>query len=70
MKKAIFLDRDGILNKPIIIKGKPYVPTIIKDFTINYKFLTVTKYLKSLNYLLIMLTNQPDVNKKKNKKIY
>ena len=64
MKKAIFLDRDGILNKPIIIKGKPYAPTIIKDFTINYKFLTVTKYLKSLNYLLIMVTNQPDVNKK------
>jgi histidinol phosphatase-like enzyme len=38
MKKAIFLDRDGILNKPIIIKGKPYALTIIKDFTINYKF--------------------------------
>jgi histidinol phosphatase-like enzyme len=33
MKKAIFLDRDGILNKPIIIKGKPYAP--IKIFKLS-----------------------------------
>lgn len=65
MKKAFFLDRDGILNKSIIIKRKPYAPVKIEDFMINYKFLAVTRYLKSLNYLLIMVTNQPDVSKKK-----
>jgi len=68
MKKAFFLDRDGILNKAIIKNQKPYAPIKRKDFKINYKFLSVIKYLKSLKYLLIIITNQPDVNKKKVKK--
>ena len=32
LKKAIFLDRDGVLNKPNIIDGKPYAPKKVKDF--------------------------------------
>lgn len=68
MKKAFFFDRDGILNKAIIKNQKPYAPIARKDFKINYKFLSVVKYLKSLKYLLIIITNQPDVNKKKIKK--
>ena len=68
MKKAFFLDRDGILNKAIIVNRKPYAPIKEKDFKINYKFLSVTQYLKSLKYLLIIITNQPDVSKKKIKK--
>jgi len=68
MKKAFFLDRDGILNKAIIVNHKPYAPIKEKDFKINYKFLSVTKHLKSLKYLLIIITNQPDVNKKKVKR--
>tara|TARA_B110000046_G_C12920430_1_gene366882 strand:+ start:323 stop:841 length:519 start_codon:yes stop_codon:yes gene_type:complete len=68
MKKAFFLDRDGILNKAIIKNRKPYAPIKRKDFKINYKFLSVVKYLKSLKYLLIIITNQPDVNKKKVKR--
>jgi len=64
MNKAFFLDRDGILNKAIIVKRKPYAPVNLKDFKINYKFLSVVKYLKSLKYLLIIITNQPDVGNK------
>jgi histidinol phosphatase-like enzyme len=36
MKKAIFFDRDGILNKSIIIDSKPYSPRTLKEFKINY----------------------------------
>ncbi len=68
MKKAFFFDRDGILNKAIIKNRKPYAPITRKNFKINYKFLSVVKYLKSLKYLLIIITNQPDVSKKKVKK--
>ena len=32
MKKAFFLDRDGILNKAIIKNHKPYAPIKRKDF--------------------------------------
>ena len=32
IKKAIFLDRDGVLNRPKISKGKSYAPVKVKDF--------------------------------------
>ena len=31
-KKALFLDRDGVLNIPNIIKGKSYAPLKCKNF--------------------------------------
>ncbi len=64
MAKAFFLDRDGILNKAIVKNGKPYAPTKENQFKINFKFLPIIKYLKSLKYILIIITNQPDVKKK------
>ena len=34
MNKADFLDRDGVINKPIIIDGKSYTPQLLKK-TLN-----------------------------------
>ena len=68
MNKACFLDRDGILNNAITVRGKPFAPLNEKDFKIKKNFLSVTKHLKLLNYLLIIITNQPDVKKKLIKK--
>ena len=68
MKKACFLDRDGILNKSIVVKGKPFAPLNEREFKIKKIFLPVAKHLKLLNYLLIIITNQPDVKKKKIKR--
>ena len=62
------MDRDGILNKSIVVRGKPFAPLNEKEFQIKKNFLPVAKHLKLLNYLLIIITNQPDVKKKKNKK--
>ena len=33
-EKAIFFDRDGVLNKPKVILGKPFAPTKFRDFVI------------------------------------
>ena len=63
-KKAIFLDRDGVLNKPIIKNGKSYAPIKINDFKLYPKVVDICKKIKK-NYLLIVITNQPDVGKKK-----
>ena len=68
MQKAIFLDRDGILNNAITVRGKPFAPLNEKDFKIKKNFLPVANHLKLLNYLLIIITNQPDVKKKLIKK--
>ena len=31
-KRAVFLDRDGTLNAPMIKEGKPYPPAKLCDF--------------------------------------
>ena len=63
--KAVFLDRDGVLNVPIIIKKKSYAPTKLKDFRLYPKVVKFCKMLKQKGFLLIVITNQPDYRKKK-----
>ncbi len=60
MKKAVFLDRDGVLNHSIIKDGKPYAPRHMAEFVINPEISALSR-LKELGYLLIIITNQPDV---------
>ena len=61
---AVFLDRDGVLNKPIIKNYKSYAPTSLKDFKLYPNTKKNCKLLKK-KYLLIVVTNQPDYMKKK-----
>ena len=59
--KAIFFDRDGVLNETLLKNGKPYAPRNIKDFKIVSDADSILNYLASLNYLIFVVTNQPDV---------
>ena len=62
--KAVFLDRDGVLVKSFVKKGKAYAPTKYKDFKIYKDSEKCIKKLNSLGFLTIVVTNQPDVGKK------
>jgi D-glycero-D-manno-heptose 1,7-bisphosphate phosphatase len=59
--KAVFLDRDGVLNHAMIKQGKPYPPSSLEELVIPDDALPALQMLKSLGYLLIGATNQPDV---------
>ena len=59
--KAVFLDRDGVLNKPIIRNGKPYPPADEKEFEIYDDALTSLNQLKERGFCIIVVTNQPDI---------
>jgi len=59
--KAVFLDRDGVLNQAMVRQGKPYSPATLAELVIGEEVLPALTRLKSLGYLLIGATNQPDV---------
>jgi D-glycero-D-manno-heptose 1,7-bisphosphate phosphatase len=58
---AVFLDRDGVLNEAIIRNGKPYPPRDLSEFVITYGARAALEELKREGFLLIAITNQPDV---------
>ena len=64
MKKAIFLDRDGVLSKTLLINGKSFAPRNLKDFKLFFDAAESTKKLKSAGFMIFVVTNQPDVGRK------
>jgi len=61
MKKAIFFDRDGIINKIILRNGKPCSPRTLEEFIILEEAEEAVKILKGVGYKIIIVTNQPDI---------
>ena len=64
MKKVVFLDRDGVINKLSNVKNRSQSPKSLRELRLNKYIIRVVKYLRSKNYLVIMVTNQPDVSRK------
>ena len=70
MNKAIFLDRDGVLNK-VVLREKGKVigsPKSLYELKLSPYIKKTSLYLKKKGYLLIMITNQPDYIRQKNTK--
>lgn len=61
--KAIFLDSDGVLNKAIIKDGKPLAPTTLAELEIPAEVKPALERLKAAKYLLICVTNKPDIER-------
>jgi D-glycero-D-manno-heptose 1,7-bisphosphate phosphatase len=61
--RAVFLDRDGVLNRPVVRNGKPFPPPSIEDFCLYPETAEACRALKDAGYLLVIVTNQPDVGR-------
>ena len=61
MNKAIFFDRDGVLNDLVKRDGGFYSPRTLSDFKLVHNAVQVTKKTSLLDYLNIVISNQPDV---------
>lgn len=61
MRRAVFLDRDGVINAARVIAGKPYPPRTMEELIIPDEVPQALMELKRCGLLLFVVTNQPDV---------
>lgn len=61
MRRAVFLDRDGVLNRAVVRNGKPFPPATVEEFEILPGVREALTALNRAGFLLIVATNQPDV---------
>ena len=65
MRKAVFLDRDGVINKAFIKEGLPTSPHSLDELKILPGVKESVLRLKKLNFVCLVVTNQPDVTRGK-----
>ncbi len=62
-RRAVFLDRDGVINQPIVREGRPYPPATRQETVIVSDAEHSLIHLRERGYLVIVVTNQPDVRR-------
>ena len=60
-RRAVFLDRDGVINQAVVRDGKPYPPSGVDELKIVVGAAEALRDLKKAGFLLIVVTNQPDI---------
>lgn len=59
--RAVFLDRDGVLNRATVIDGKPHPPHRLEELELLPGVREPLVQLRQAGFLLIVVTNQPDI---------
>jgi transaldolase len=60
-RRAVFLDRDGVLNRALLRAGRPVPPSSVAELEITPGAREALAELRADGFLLIVVTNQPDV---------
>ena len=63
--KAVFFDRDGVLNHLVKRDGSSYSPQKFEDFHIVDEAKEVVNIIKEMGFLTIIVSNQPDISRGK-----
>lgn len=61
LNRAVFLDRDGVINRMFVRDGKPFAPTTLEQFVLLPGAVEAIAALKNAGIRVIVVTNQPDV---------
>ena len=61
MRRAVFIDRDGVINEAVVRNGKPYPPESIEALHLCDGVEEAVCALRAAGFLTIVATNQPDV---------
>lgn len=62
MKGAVFIERDGVLNEPIIDQGKVRAPRCLDEFKVRAAAAPALDRLRAAGLLAIATTNQPGLS--------
>jgi D-glycero-D-manno-heptose 1,7-bisphosphate phosphatase len=60
-RAAVFLDRDGVLNEVDVRNGSPYPPAGVERLRLLPGVVEACHRLRELGFLLVVVTNQPDI---------
>jgi len=61
MNRAVFLDRDGVINEATVREGHPYPPANLEKFKLLPGVPETIESLRGAGFKIIIVTNQPDV---------
>jgi D-glycero-D-manno-heptose 1,7-bisphosphate phosphatase len=61
VKRAVFLDRDGVLNRAYVRDGKSYPPGTLEQLEVLPGVAEALRKLRAAGFLNVVVTNQPDV---------
>ncbi len=61
MRRAVFLDRDGTVNRAEIRAGRSYPPATTEEFCLLPGADEAIASLRAGGYVVVVVTNQPDV---------
>jgi len=61
LRPAVFLDRDGVINRAVVRDGKPFPPSSLEELEILPQVASSLLDLKAHGFALYVVTNQPDV---------
>jgi D-glycero-D-manno-heptose 1,7-bisphosphate phosphatase len=61
MKRAVFIDRDGVINRGVVIDGRPHPPPSLDQLELLPGVPEALDTLRRAGFLRIVVTNQPDV---------
>jgi D-glycero-D-manno-heptose 1,7-bisphosphate phosphatase len=60
-RRAVFLDRDGVINAAVVRDGKPYAPQDVAALEILPGVAAALEQLGRDGFVRVVVTNQPDV---------
>jgi D-glycero-D-manno-heptose 1,7-bisphosphate phosphatase len=59
--RALFLDRDGIVNEVVMRNGSPASPRSLSELKLIPEAIELAREAKKLQFLIVLITNQPDI---------
>lgn len=59
--RAVFLDRDGVLNRAFVRDGRPHPPARVDDLEVLPGVAAAVERLREAGFQAIVVTNQPDI---------